>query len=110
MLTRTRYYNLYLEILQPPNNITVFQDQSARFTCEVTGGYAGWAVNGKPLAELSHKLSSDLQTSFSSTEEGNPLEILTITARVEYNRTTVQCLINSGDSDQSEIVSLTIQG
>ena len=33
-----------------------------------------------------------------------------IKARAEYNGTTVQCLINAGYSDQSDNVSLTIQG
>ena len=99
------------EILQPPRNITVFPDQIARFTCEVTGGHATWAVNGKSIFDIvPTPLYGDLDTSFTFSEDGNPLLILTITARAEYNGTTVQCWIYGGFSGQSEIASLRVQG
>ena len=79
------------------------------FTCEVRHGFTSWAVNGKPMAELSPQLHRDVSIS-SETEGRNPQYTLTIKARGEYNRTTVQCLINGGFSDQSDNVSLTIQG
>ena len=67
-------------------------------------------MNGRPITELSPQLLGDLDTSFSTTEEGNPLLILTVTARTEYNGTSVQCLVNGGFSGRSENVTLSIQG
>ena len=68
-------------------------------------------MNGKSIFDIiSTPLHGDLDTSLSTSEDGNPLLILTITARAEYNGTTVQCLINGGFSDKSENVSLSIQG
>ena len=98
------------EILQHPKNITVFENQSAIFSCEVSGGFPGWVVNGKPLPELSFELSSNLEISFLAHENGNPQHRLTITAKAELNGTVVQCLIDGGFSDRSDLVSLTIQG
>ena len=97
----------YIEILEHPKNTTVFLNQTAVFRCEVTGGDVSWRVNGKPTTELTSIAPDDLDIVF---ENGNPLVILTIIARAEYNGTTVQCLVNSGFSDQSDIVSLSIQG
>ena len=53
-----RDYNLCsLVIVQGPMNITVFDDQPAKFTCVVTGGHISWAVNGSSLSEL-HDIAS----------------------------------------------------
>ena len=80
------------------------------FRCEVTGGHVSWEVNGKSTAEQTSIARDDLEVEFDDSENGNPLVILTITARAEYNKTTVQCLVNLGYSNQSEIVSFNIQG
>ena len=101
---------LFTEILEPPENTTVFLDQTAVFRCEATGGHSGWNVNGKPTTEQTSIARDDLDVEFDDSENGNPLVILTITARAEYNGTTVQCLVNAGFSDQSEIALLRIQG
>ena len=61
------------------------------------------------MAELSPQLHRDVHTSL-EIEGRNPQFTLTIKARAEYNGTTVQCLINGGFSDQSDNVSLIIQG
>ena len=98
---------LFTEILEPPENTTVFLDQTAVFRCEVTGGDISWRVNGKPTTEETSIARDDLDV---DSENGNPLVILTIIARAEYNGTTVQCVVNSGFSDLSEIALLSIQG
>ena len=87
----------------------MFQHWTATFTCEVSHGFTSWAVNGKPMAELSPQLHRDVVIS-SEIEGINPRYLLRIKARAEYNGTTVQCLINGGFSDQSDNVSLIIQG
>ena len=61
------------------------------------------------MAELSPQLHRDIRIS-SEIEGRNPQYTLTIKAKAEYNGTTVQCLINGGFSDQSDNVSLIIQG
>ena len=99
-----------IEILEAPKNTTVFLNQTAEFRCEFSGGDVSWKVNGKPRSELTSIPRDDLNTELVDSENGNPLEILTIIARAEYNGTTVQCLVNAGFSDRSENVSLSIQG
>ena len=101
---------LFIEILEAPENTTVFLDQTAVFRCEVTGGHVSWELNGRPANELISIALDDLDVEFDESENGNPLTILTIIARAEYDGTTVQCLVNAGFSDQSQIVSLSIQG
>ena len=101
---------LFTEILEPPENTTVFLDQTTVFRCEATGGHASWEVNGKPTTEQTSIARDDLDVDFDDSENGNPLVILTIIARAEYNGTTVQCLLNAGFSDRSEIALLSIQG
>ena len=80
------------------------------FRCEVTGGHVSWELNGRPANELTSIALDDLDVEFDESENGNPLTILTIIARAEYDGTTVQCLVNAGFSDQSENASLKIQG
>ena len=101
---------LFIEILEHPENTTVFLNQIAEFRCEATGGHVSWEVNGKSTAEQTSIARDDLEVDFDDSENGNPLVILTIIARTEYNGTTVQCLVNGGFSGHSENVSLSIQG
>ena len=99
------------EILQPPRNITVFENQTAIFSCEISGGFPSWAVNGKPLPELPFELRSNLDTLLiNNVNNENPQIGLTIIGRVELNGTTVMCLVNGGLSDGSNLVSLSVQG
>ena len=100
----------YIEILEAPKNTTVFLNQTAVFRCEVTGGHVSWNVNGKPTTEQTSIPRDDLKVHFDDSENGNPLVIMTITARAEYNGTTVQCVVNGGFSDRSKNASLRIQG
>ena len=65
-------------------------------------------MNGKPISDLSSELLNNLNTFFIG---GRLLHTLTIIATDELNGTIVQCLINyAGFSDQSDLVSLTVQG
>ena len=97
------------EILQHPRNITVFENTTASFICEISGGFPGWAVNGKPIYQLSVELRKNVDTFFNG---DSLLHRLTIIATDEFNGTIVQCfaLTTSGFSDQSDLVSLTVQG
>ena len=88
----------------------MFLNQTAEFRCEFSGGDVSWRVNGKPRSELTSIPRDDLDTKLVDSENGNPLDILTIIARAEYDGTTVQCLVYGDNSDQSENVSLRIQG
>ena len=98
------------EILQHPRNITVFENKTASFSCEISGGFHSWAVNNKPLNELSLELRRNVNISLLVGDNENPQHRLTIPARAEFNGTVVQCLINGGFSDRSDLVSLIIQG
>ena len=81
------------------------------FTCETAGGNLGWVVNGKLRDVHSEEIRNDLIISEIPTEGGSKHETLTIPARAEYNGTTVQCAVLAfGGSDQSENVTMTIQG
>ena len=102
--------SVFSEILQPPQNTTVFPNEAAEFKCKVSGGYTSWSVNGKPTNELSDDLRNSMGTSLYTTEDENPQHILIIIARYEYNESTVQCLIDGGFSGRSDIAFLLIQG
>ena len=82
------------------------------FTCETDGGVFGWKINGTLLEGLPPEIRSDVMISVTNTPEGSTVESLTIPARAEYNGTRVQCLVGifGGSSDESENVTLEIQG
>lgn len=91
----------------------VFVNQPANFTCEADDGTTNWKINGTPVNSLSSDMRADMKPSLTHNEKGNTVSTLTISAKAEYNGTTVQCIIFNDDniiSDQSESVTLTIQG
>ena len=98
------------EILDPPDNVTVFLDQSAVFVCETDGGIPGWRVNGMLLSDLPPDIRSDLEIMETNTDEGSTLEQLTIPAIAKYNMTKVQCLAVSFNSVESDNAAIKIQG
>ena len=99
-------------ILQPPNLNTIYLEQTAVFKCEVNGGVADWKVNGHLYNDLILFSDSydDLDTDRENTDGGNVLLTLTIPGRAEYNGTSVQCIIFGSVPDESEIVTMKIQG
>ena len=100
------------EILRPPENTTVFLNQSAVFTCETRDGLTSWRFNGTQRELLLPEIRSDLVTSVITTPEGSSVQNLTIPARAQYNGTIVQCLsVEVGVSlVESDNATLTIQG
>lgn len=98
------------EIQRGPENIVVFVNQSADFRCEVRGGVTEWKVNQKPENELSPDLRNNMKMTSVDNERGTVVSTLTITARADYNGTTVQCVTFGNFSRQSGSVTLTIQG
>ena len=104
------WYSFFPEILSAPNSTTVFLDQSAVFTCETDVGLPGWKINGTLLQRLPPEIERDI--SVTEIVNGSRVEVLTIPARAEYNETRVQCLVGifGGSSDESENVTLKIQG
>ena len=81
------------------------------FTCETVGGTLSWVVNGTQREVHSDDIRRDLVVSETIVDDGSILENLTIPARAEYNGTRVQCAVFTfGLSDQSENVTMTIQG
>ena len=103
------FFNAPERILLYPKNITVFESKTASFSCQISGGFNNWVVNGKPISALSFELRKNVKTFF---DGESLLYRLTIIATDEFNGTTVQCLVfnNDGFSDQSDLVSLTVQG
>ena len=108
-------YTFYLhspEILNTPESMTVFLNQSAVFTCETDGSLSTWRINGILPGDLPPAVGSDLELSTTITDNGTILLTLTILARAEYNNTRVQCLTGTfgGPSVESETVILKVQG
>ena len=92
-----------------PQNITVFQNHPANFTCVVEGGTTGWRLN----KTLKNALSSDVRDNIEetvTTDRGYSVATLTINAIAAYNGTTVQCVTFGPFQQQSETVTMTIQG
>ena len=102
-----------LEIFHDPESKTVFQHQSAVFTCEARGGLSGWVVNGVLLEELeqsSPEIHADIST-VANISGGMTIETLTILAKAQYNGTRFQCVVLTlSGSVQSDNATLKIQG
>jgi hypothetical protein len=69
------------EILQNPDNVTVFLNQSAVFTCVIHGGTPSWIVNGTLYEKLPPETHNDLNISPTINDGGNLSLNLTIPAR-----------------------------
>ena len=110
---RRASFLISLEIIQDPENETVFLHQLAVFTCETRGGASLWVVNGMLLEELeqsSPELRADISTE-TNISGGITMETLTIQAKAQYNGTRFQCgVLTFSGSDQSENATLKIQG
>ena len=105
-------YKMYTptEIIKPPQNTTVDLHKTAYFTCETNGGDVTlWKVNG--TSDISSEVLNDV-VSVREKVEGNTRLTLDINAKAVYNQTTIQCIttVIGGDSEESEIVTLTIRG
>ena len=101
------------ELLTPPENVTVFLNQSAVFRCESSGGISAWRINGTRWNKLSLLIHSDISVIKNNTDNGTTLEQLTILGRAEYNGTTVRCEVGNGSFDsvaESDIVTMMVQG
>ena len=100
------------EVVNNPDNKTVFLNQPVVFTCETNGGLSGWRINGTLPGNLPPEVHRDLELVSTGTDEGTTLLKLTIPARAEYNNTRVQCLTGTfgGSSVESETAILKVQG
>ena len=99
-------------IVDPPENVTVFIDQSAVFTCETDGGLPGWRVNGTLLHDLPRQIREDIHIEERNTDHHTTIEIFTIPAKAGYNETIINCLSAEigGLFVESETAILKIQG
>ena len=97
------------DILRTPENITVFTNHSAVFSCESNGSYSGWRIWGTVSTD---QLRNDVSVSFVAMTANIVTEQMTISARSEYNGTRIQCLTWGVRSsiEESEIAILYIQG
>ena len=82
------------------------------FTCQTTGGFLVWVINGTQRETLHSDTRKDyLITSQTVTDEGSTIEELTIQARAKYNGTRIQCAsLLEGNSAESESAFIKIQG
>ena len=101
------------EIVNNPENTTVFLNQSAVFTCETDGSLSGWWINGTLPEDLPPAVFHDLEFSANDiTDNGTLLLKLTIPARAEYNNTRFQCVAvkPGGSSAESKTAIFKVQG
>ena len=104
----------YAEIAESPRDTTVFINQTAVFICVTHGTplYLYWRVNGTAYTHLPSDIRDDL-VSFHAivVDTADPVLVLTITGRAEYNGTRVQCVAGGeGVERESENATLNIQG
>ena len=80
------------------------------FTCETSGVFMGWRVQGTKL--LPHDSYHNITKSLLSVTMNSTIEEMVFLARAEYNEARIQCLTwNYGDSIvESENAILNIQG
>ena len=99
-------------ISSDPDDMTVFLDDDAFFSCVTRGSSSSyWRLNGTDYNELSSDVQDDLNISSSSSALSETLNLL-LPARAEYNETRVECVAenNDGDSVVSDTATLYIQG
>ena len=108
ILCRDKVKYSSIVIRHGPSDVTVFLDDEALFTCLIEGGYISWRVNETDSNDLTNAIQSDL-TTHNTSASGFYLFALTIRGRAEYNRTRIQCVTGSQDSN-SEMAFLSIQG
>ena len=99
-------------ILSDPDDMTVFLDDDAFFSCVTRSSSSShWRLNGIDYNELSSDVLEDVATSNGSSTQSEFIDLI-ITAKTEYNETRVECVAenNDGDSIVSNTASLYIQG
>ena len=94
-----------------PKPQTVFLNHTGKFTCDAINiDFTFWRVNGTNIRDI-HVEVDGLK---STQRSGNAPSTLTLTARADYNGTTVQCVTADAGRVpvlvESENVTLTIQG
>ena len=105
-------YMYYLDMVESPNNATVLINQIAVFTCVTHGAplYLYWRINGTAYNHLPSEIRVGLDTD-QETVGDNEEYILTISGRVQYNGTRVQCVIGGENGEtRSKIATLQILG
>ena len=112
--SNTKIINIFLsldrEILQNPDSVTVYLNQSAVFNCETRGGTSSWKVNGISINNLPSGIDDDFTDSLTKTENKSVLT-LTVQAKEQYNETIIQCgIVWYGGSVNSTNSTLLIQG
>ena len=97
-------------IVQPPTSTVVYPNTQAVFTCEVIpDSVCVWYVNDTDSRLL---LPEEVRDDISIRNDGFT-EILTITAKTQYNNTVVQCVAQErrgSGLERSNITTLRIQG
>ena len=94
------------EILQPPENNTLFLDQTAEFMCEIDSDTLVWKINGTERSNTPPEIRTDLVVRETITSGGSTVEDLAIPAKAEYNGTLVQCIILSTQESQHRVIML----
>ena len=89
----------------------MFADKLTVFSCLALDATSfQWRVNEASITTLSSLMRHDIQTK-NIHESSFDISTLTINARVAYNETRVQCVVNGEHGSlESEIAILTIQG
>ena len=59
------------EILQPPENNTLFLDQTAEFMCEIDSDTLVWKINGTERSNIPPEIRNDLVVRETITSEGS---------------------------------------
>ena len=99
-------------IAESPSDLTVYINQTAKFTCVINGTLSHWywRVNGTSFNRLPSDVRTDMyptQMTVGDTEEHS----LNIPGKPEYNGTRVQCVAHyEGGDAESENATLMIQG
>ena len=98
------YEGNFLEFIRSPISQDVPPGTNAEFTCQhSTADIIRWTVNGSLIGQ---NTSPDIRTA-----SGDGVNILTITARPQYNGTVVKCVAKFDNGRQDELSAVaTLQG
>lgn len=95
-------------VLQAPENVTTCLGQNAHFAAEGDNGFAGWRINGVPIADLPAVAQDGLSLTTVLTDKGTTIITLSFSKPIYTNPTTIQAVFFAleGTTAESPLVYL----
>ena len=92
-------------IIEPPRSTTVCAGESAFFSTETNGGYAGWLFNNVILQRLPPETERQMHVSVTTTHNGTSIDKLIVPYNETFNGSKIQSAVGLFGSPDSSMTS-----